>query len=200
MDFYDQSQKYGCILWRIDGKVKAEDGAVFGIWGMGGPHNRLAFRVTARRKKSDRNGFPCLQNRTKEQLVQFLKNNGVYVASKKEAEGALRQQLETGKPQWDTYEIWKFPEGVQSFTDSFGYDGVDACCAACYTGKPRCQKVFQLRKLVLKPFRQKEFRVSLSICNAVLLTNLSRCLHMELMPRLKTENSYSSARDSRMTP
>jgi len=193
MDFYDQSRKYSCILWRIDGKVKAEDGAVFGIWGTGGPHDRLAFCVAAQRKTSDRNGFPCLQNRTKRQLVQFLKNNGVYVASKKEAEAALRQQLETGKPQWDTYERWKFPEGVQSSADSFGYDGVDACCAACYAGKPRCEKALRLRMLVLKPFRHKEFRVSLLLCSAVLLTNLFivRCLHMELMPRLKTENLYS---------
>ena len=126
MDFHDQSRKYSCILWRIDGNTKAEDCAVFGIWGEGGPHYRLTFRVAARRKRLDRNGIPCLQNRTAEQLMQFFKNNGIYMASKKEAEEALRQQLEIGKLQWDTYGRWKFPKGVQFSTDSFGHDGVDA--------------------------------------------------------------------------
>lgn len=201
MDFYDESRKYSCILWRIDRKVKAEDGAVFGIWGADGPHDRLTFRVAARRKRSERNKFPCLQHRTKEQLVQLLKNNRVYMASKKEAEVALRQRLETGKPQWDIYRRWKFPEGVQSSTDSLGYDGVDAYCAACYNGKPRCEETFRLRKLVLKPFQHKEYRVSLLLYSAVLLTNMSiRSLRIELITRLKTENLCSSARDAGMTP
>ena len=65
-----------------------------------------------------------------------------------------------------------------------------------------CEKAFRLRMLVLKPFRYKEFRVSLLLCSAVLLTNLFivRCLHTELMPRLKIENLYSLARDVRMIP
>ena len=160
MDFYNQSRKYGCILWRTDGEEKAEDGAVFGIWGTGGPHHRLAFRVEVRRESSDRNEFPCLQSRTGKQLAEFLQNNGVYVASIREAEAALRHQLETGTSQWDTYGRWKFPEGVQSSIDSFGYEGVDAHCAGCYTSKPRCEEAFRLRKLVLKPSRRRQFRVS----------------------------------------
>jgi len=203
MDFYDQSQKYSCILWRLDRKENAEDGAVFGIWGAEGPHAGLACRVVAQHRSSDRNNLPCLQNRTGEQLVQLLRNNRVYMAGIKEAERTLRQQLETGTPTWDTYGRWKFPEGVQSSTDSFGYDGVYARCAACYTcctGKHRCEKTLRLRKLVLKPFRHRKFRVSPSLLSAVLLTNLSiRCLHIGLIPRLKMKNLYSSARGARMT-
>jgi hypothetical protein len=89
MDFCDQARKYSCILWRIDREVKAEDGAVFGIWGEGGPHNTLTFRVVARRKNTNRSEFPCLQNKTTERLVQFFNDNKVYMASKKQAEEAL---------------------------------------------------------------------------------------------------------------
>jgi hypothetical protein len=145
---------------------------VFGIWGTGGPHETLAFRVEEGCKRSNRDELPCFQNRTTEQLMQFLGDNGVYMASKKEAEGTLRQQLKTGGPQWDTYGRWKFPESVQSYVDSFG-DGVDAYCAACYNGEPRCKNNFRLRKLVLRPLQHREFRVRLSLCSSILLTNLS---------------------------
>jgi hypothetical protein len=114
IDIYEQSRKYCCILWRIDGKAKTEDGAVYGIWGDGGPDKGLTFKIAAKRKSSDQNDFHCLQNRTTEQLLQFLKSNGVYIASIKEAEKTLRQQLEAfSKPLWETYGRWKFPSSIE---------------------------------------------------------------------------------------
>jgi hypothetical protein len=79
-------EKHCCILWSIDGAGKAEDGAVFGIWGADCPHEGLTFRVAPKRKISVRNEPRCLQNRTKEGLKNFLQRNGVYIGSKKEAE------------------------------------------------------------------------------------------------------------------
>ena len=170
MDFMDFNEKYCCILWRTDGEEKAEDGAVFGIWGAGGAHNRLTFRVAAKHKSS--NWVHCLQNKKAEHLIQFLKSNGVYMASKKEAERALQQQLKAfGKPQWETYERWKFPRGV-----SFSKSSLDATCAVCYNAPAGkcCEETFQVRKLVLKPFehKDKEYRVSSLLCTAVLISNI----------------------------
>jgi hypothetical protein len=85
------------------------------------------------------------------------------MASKKEAEGALRQQLMADTPQFDTYKRWKFPESVQSYEDSFG-DGIDAYCTACYNSEPRYEYNFRLRKLVLRPLQQhRDFRVTQSL-------------------------------------
>jgi hypothetical protein len=52
---------------------------------------------------------------------------GVYIGSKWEAERYLQKQLEDfNKPQCDTYERWKFLEGVAPFMDSL--DTVSAAC------------------------------------------------------------------------
>lgn len=168
MDFNEQ---YCCVLWRVDGEKKVEDGAVFGIWGIGGAHSRLTFRVAAKHKSS--NWIHCLQNKKAEHLIQSLKNKGVYMASTEEAERALQQQLKAfGKPQWETYEKWKFPRGV-----SLARGSLDAICAVCYDAPASkcCEEVFQVRKLVLKPFehKNKEYRVSSLLCAAELISNIS---------------------------
>lgn len=167
MDFNEQ---YCCILWRVDGEEKLEDGAVFGIWGIGGAHGKLMFRVPAKHKSS--NWIHCLQNKKSEHLVQLLKNKGVYMASIKEAERALQQQLKAfGKPQWETYERWKFPRGV-----SLSRGSLDAICAVCHdvpAGKC-CEEIFEVRKLILKPFehKDKEYRVSSLHCTARLISDI----------------------------
>lgn len=157
---------------------------MFGIWGDDGPHSRLTFRVATKRKSPL--WIRCLQNTKAEQLEQFLRSNGVYVASQNEAESALRQQLEAfDKPQWDMYERRKFAVDI---TPSTG--GLLAVCAACYNaraGEPRCEGTFQVRKVVLRPFKHKEYQVSLIPCPVMFLLNKSRSLHIELVakPRMK---------------
>jgi hypothetical protein len=142
----------------------------------------------------------CLQNRKTEQLIQFLERNGVYMATENEAEQALDQQLLAfGKPKWETYKRWRFPDGIPSSTDSLG-----ASCAACYNaprGSECCKGIFQLRKLVLKPFQYQQHRVSSSFCDDILLlTHSYRYLPTKLMPKIRMQGLYSSARDAMTTP
>ena len=158
MDFYELDQTYCCVLWRLDNKkTEPEQGAIFGIWGAGGAHSRLIFRIVAKPKRTVQDEFSCLKSETTNQLVHLLMRHEVYIGSTTKAEHDLQQQLECfGEPQWDLYARWKFPGGVESSEDD-----VDAFCAACYdtsAADRRC-KLFRLSKLVLRPSQNREFRV-----------------------------------------